>query len=143
MSLFSPRALFYRHEKGMTHLSISMAVVVQAMVEPEYAGVAFSVHPVTEDMNTLVLEAVQGLGEQLVSGEVTPDSYVVDKRDCSVIDMHLSGDMPLLTDELLEELAAHVINIEKFYGFPCDIEWAVKDEAVYILQSRPITTLSS
>ncbi len=80
-SLFTPRAIVYRHEKNLHKHKISVAVVVQKMVESEVSGVAFSVHPVTEDRNQIIIEAGLGLGEALVSGQITPDSYVVEKKE--------------------------------------------------------------
>ncbi len=80
-SLFTPRAIFYRIEKGLGESHVSVAVVVQKMVESESSGIAFSVHPVTEDRNQLIIEAGWGLGEAIVSGSITPDSYVVEKED--------------------------------------------------------------
>ena len=79
-SLFTPRAIFYRFEKGMHGTHISVAVVIQTMIQSEVSGIAFSVHPVTEDRNQLIIEAGFGLGEAIVSGQVTPDSYVVEKQ---------------------------------------------------------------
>jgi pyruvate, water dikinase len=79
-SLFTPRAIFYRIEKGLKDSHVSVAVVVQKMVESESSGIAFSVHPVTEDPNQLIIEAGWGLGEAIVSGSITPDSYVVEKE---------------------------------------------------------------
>lgn len=80
-SLFTPRAIVYRIEKGLKESHISVAVVVQKMVESESSGIAFSVHPVTEDRNQLIIEAGFGLGEAIVSGSITPDSYVVEKEE--------------------------------------------------------------
>lgn len=79
-SLFTPRAIFYRFEKDLHKQKISVAVVVQKMVESEKSGIAFSVHPVTQDNNQLIIEAGFGLGEAIVSGQITPDSYVVEKN---------------------------------------------------------------
>lgn len=79
-SLFTPRAVFYRFEKGLHDQKISVSVVVQKMVASEKSGIAFSVHPVTEDPNQLIIEAGFGLGEAIVSGQITPDSYVVEKE---------------------------------------------------------------
>ncbi len=79
-SLFTPRAIFYRFEKNLHKQKISVAVIVQKMVESEVSGIAFSVHPVTEDHNQLIIEAGFGLGEAIVSGQITPDSYVVEKN---------------------------------------------------------------
>ncbi len=88
-SLFTPRAIFYRHEKKLLDTKISVAVVVQIMINSEVSGICFTVHPVTEDKNQLIIEAGWGLGEAVVSGTITPDSYVVDKRDWSVVDINV------------------------------------------------------
>lgn len=167
-SLFTPRAIFYRFEKGFSTGKVSVAVVVQKMVSSEISGIAFSVHPVTEDPNQLIIEAGFGLGEAIVSGSITPDNYVVDKRDWSLSDSYISEQSKQLlrkpgheggnewveieesrreTQKLeahkVTELAKLVVHIEKHYGFPCDIEWAVEGDSIYILQSRPITTLTA
>lgn len=164
-SLFTPRAIFYRFEKDLHRQKISVAVVVQKMVESEISGIAFSVHPVTEDHNQLIIEAGFGLGEAIVSGQITPDSYVVEKEPRRIIDINVNTqsrglyrspkeggnewrDIPepeassqVLTSDQVLELAELVIHIEKRYGFPCDIEWAYEKGKFYIVQSRPITTL--
>ena len=88
-SLFTPRAIFYRFEKELHKQKISVAVVVQKMVESEVSGVAFSVHPVTQDRNQLIIEASFGLGEAIVSGQITPDSYVVEKDPRRIIDKNV------------------------------------------------------
>ena len=89
-SLFTPRAIFYRFEKGLHTTKISVAVVVQKMVASEVSGIAFSVHPVTEDRNQLIIEAGLGLGEAIVSGQITPDCYVVEKQPRRIIDKNIS-----------------------------------------------------
>jgi pyruvate,water dikinase len=90
-SLFTPRAIFYRFEKGLDATKISVAVVVQKMVNSEKSGIAFSVHPVTEDRNQIIIEAGFGLGEAIVSGSVTPDSYVISKQPREIIDINISN----------------------------------------------------
>lgn len=166
-SLFTPRAIFYRFEKGLHNSKISVAVVVQKMVQSEISGIAFSVHPVTQDNNQLIIEAGYGLGEAIVSGQITPDSYVVEKEPRRIIDKNISvqergiyrkqngdgnewqdiskekGEQQKLTDEQILELSEIVIKIEKHYGAPQDIEWAYEKDKFYITQSRPITTLTS
>ena len=89
-SLFTPRAIFYRMEKGLQGAKISVAVVIQKMVESEISGIAFSVHPITEDRNQIVIEAGFGLGEAIVSGSTTPDSYVVSKDPLQVLKTDIS-----------------------------------------------------
>ncbi len=169
-SLFTPRAIFYRFEKGLNTTHISVAVVVQKMVNSEKSGIAFSVHPVTEDYNQIIIEAGFGLGEAIVSGSVTPDAYVVTKEPRDILDINVSSqnkalyrstkldaehgfnewielspeqaDQQVLDKEQISELANIIVTIEDHYGFPCDIEWAFENNAFYIVQSRPITTLS-
>lgn len=163
-SLFTPRAIFYRFEKGLDNVHVSVAVVVQKMVQSEVSGIAFTVHPVTEDYNQMVIEAGWGLGEAIVGGLVTPDNYIIDKTNFSIVDKYISEqsmmivrsadgtqelDVPTerreiqkLSDEKIVELAHLCSNIENHYGFPCDIEWALEADKLFITQSRPITTLS-
>ncbi len=139
-SLYSPRAISYRTQKKLSKKKISVAVVVQKMIASEVSGVAFSVHPVTEDKNQMIIEAVFGLGEALVSGKVTPDSYVIEKDSLKLLDINKQGRQKLL-EKQIKELAKLVGEIENHYGFPVDVEWARAGGKFYILQSRPITTL--
>ena len=163
-SLFTPRAIFYRFEKGLNTTKISVAVVIQKMVNSEKSGIAFSVHPVTEDRNQIIIEAGFGLGEAIVSGSVTPDSYVVEKEPRKIIDINISnqtramyrkagggnewqelgekGGTQVFSEPEILSLAEIIMTIENHYGFPCDIEWAFESGKFYIVQSRPITTLS-
>src|SRR6185436_945152 len=165
-SLFTPRAIFYRFEKGLHATKISVAVVVQKMVNSEISGIAFSVHPITEDRNQLLIEAGFGLGEAIVSGSVTPDSYVVEKEPKRILNVNVSNQIKALyrkkgggnewvdldtiktssralTEGQILELSDIIMAIENHYGFPCDIEWAYENGKFYIVQSRPITTLST
>lgn len=135
-SFFSERALFYRGEKGSLD-DLRMAVVVQKMVDAEKAGVAFSIHPVTRRKDRMLIEAVHGLGEAVVSGEVTPDHYVVDRKGREKKSETPHGGV-LDADEL-SKLAALAVNLEQHYGKPQDIEWAIHDAQIYLLQSRPVT----
>lgn len=89
-SLFTPRAIFYRHEKGLINSHVSVAVVIQKMVQSEISGIAFTVHPVTEDYDQMIIEAGYGLGEAIVSGSITPDSYIVSKSEMSIQDIAVS-----------------------------------------------------
>ena len=163
-SLFSPRAISYRFERENGRKDIAVAVVVQKMINSEVAGVAFSVHPVTQDKNQMIIEAVWGLGEMLVNGSTTPDSYIVEKDTLSITDISRSiqetmltrvadgaqkAEVPTdkrekqkLTEDQIEELSELVVLIENHYGCPQDIEWALEKGKLYIVQSRPITTLS-
>ncbi|OGQ02340.1 MAG: hypothetical protein A3D19_05540 [Deltaproteobacteria bacterium RIFCSPHIGHO2_02_FULL_38_15] len=145
-SLFTPRSIFYRFEKDLHKQKISVAVVVQMMIESEKSGIAFSVHPVTQDRNQVIIEAGFGLGEAIVSGQITPDSYVVKKQPRQIIDKNVQtqsrglyraekggnewqdilkeeGEKQVLSDEEILELSETILRIENHYGFPCDIEW--------------------
>lgn len=88
-SLYTPRAIFYRHEKNLIDHYVSVAVVIQKMIQSEISGIAFTVHPVTEDYDQMIIEAGYGLGEAIVSGQITPDSYVVLKSDMSIFDTNI------------------------------------------------------
>ncbi|MFH2105499.1 MAG: PEP/pyruvate-binding domain-containing protein [Parcubacteria group bacterium] len=164
-SLFTPRAIFYRFARKLEKSQISVAVVVQKMIESAVAGVAFSVHPITKDHNQLIIEAGWGLGESIVLGKITPDSYVIDKEKEEIIDLNISeqekkiirqGDkggvkeVPVpashknkqkLSAEKIIELAQIVKKIEQHYCSPQDVEWAYAAGKFYVVQSRPITTL--
>ncbi len=138
-SFFSERAIFYREQKGSLE-DLGMAVVVQKMVDPDKSGVLFTVDPVKRRKDRMVVESVVGLGEQVVSGEVTPDHYVLD-RNGEVKREKLVGDEPILDREELSRLAELGSRLEERYEAPQDIEWAIVGEDLYLLQSRPVTTL--
>jgi pyruvate,water dikinase len=89
-SLYTPRAIFYRHEKNLIDHDVFVAVVIQKMVQSEISGIAFTVHPVTEDYDQMIIEAGLGLGEAIVSGQITPDSYIIAKGEMSIIDINVS-----------------------------------------------------
>lgn len=163
-SLFTPRAIFYRFEKKIHEKKISVAVVIQKMINSEESGVSFSVHPVTKDPNHLIIEAGFGLGEAIVSGRITPDNYVVDKEHLDIIDISVNeqsrglfktkngankwielgerGKEQVLTEKEIIKLSKLIVKIENHYKFPVDVEWAKENGEFYILQSRPITTLN-
>src|SRR3989338_8858866 len=90
-SLFTPRAIFYRFEKNLHTSKISVAVVIQKMIESDVSGIAFSVHPVTQDKNQLIIESAYGLGEAIVSVQITPDGYVVEKEPRRIIDENIAN----------------------------------------------------
>lgn len=162
-SLFTPRAIFYRFEKNLHKTKVSVAVVVQKMVQSKISGIAFTVHPVTKDPNQMVIEAGFGLGEAIVGGMITPDTYVIHKDDFSILDINISeqafaivktpkgnirkklpasaGGKQKLNGKQIVALAKICKKIEQHYKRPQDIEWALETEKFYITQSRPITTL--
>ncbi|MEM3394909.1 MAG: phosphoenolpyruvate synthase [Nitrososphaerota archaeon] len=170
-SLFTPRAIFYRTEKGFRHERVLISVAVQKMVNSRSAGVMFTLHPVTGDRSKIVIESVWGLGEAIVSGAVTPDHFEVDKESLKITLKNIakktveyirdprSGktihaevpldrqDAPSLTDEEVIELARIARRIEEHYGVPQDIEFAVDRDMpfpsnLFIVQSRPETVWS-
>jgi pyruvate,water dikinase len=137
-SFFSERALFYRAQKGSL-ADLGMAVVVQKMLAPTKAGVIFTVDPVSRRRDRILIEAVFGLGEQMVSGEVTPDHYIVDRA--GNIKREQIVEKRVLEPEEIRKLIAFGRTLETYFGKPQDIEWGIEQETVYLLQSRPITTL--
>ncbi len=141
-SINAPRAVSYRKEKGLKDTDVSVAVVVQKMVDSKFSGIAFSVHPVTENRNQIIIEASSGLGEAIVSGEVTPDSYIVSKEPREIISVNINSKSQILSEEQILELSELIMKIENHFNFPCDIEWAHDGNQFYIIQSRPITTLT-
>ena len=116
-----------------------MAVVVQRMVEPQKSGVVFTAEPVQRRRDRMVVEAIYGLGERVVSGEATPDHYVVDRAGEVVRERLVNGGV--LSAEELARLAALGRQLEERFGCPQDIEWAIAGDELYLLQSRPVTTL--
>ena len=165
-SLFTPRAIFYRIEKGLSKTKVSVAVVIQKMVQSEISGIVFTVHPVTRDKDQIIIEAGYGLGEAIVGGLITPDSYVIEKskvggamldikvarQEIMIVRDKKSGVKEIkvpkqlqnkqkLSGKQIVELTKICVSIEKHYKFPCDIEWALEKGKFYIVQSRPITTL--
>jgi len=167
-SLFEPRAIFYRHQQGFDHFKVGIAIPVQKMVQSQSSGVMFTLEPVTSDKSKIIIEAVFGLGEALVSGEVTPDLYIIDKeglristkkigkqewqliRNPAGSDKEANIQVPLqpltqtqqkLSDDDIIHLAKLGQQIEDHYQFPQDIEWAKEDKEIFIVQTRPVTTI--
>lgn len=160
-SLFESRAIFYRSEKGFDHFKVGIAVPVQLMVQSEISGIMFTVNPLTNNRREVSVEAAYGLGQPIVSGEVTPDQYIVNKETQRIIQktiskqtwqFTLSGEVPVskkyqekqkMDDKDVLELAKIGMLIEDHYGHPQDIEWGMEDGKLYIVQSRPVTTLKA
>lgn len=165
-SLWGNRAVCYRSNQGYDQLSVALAVVIQKMVESEKAGVLFTVNPINRNPDEMQINASYGLGESVVSGKVTADSYLCDKqgkvKSCQIgsketqiiyadtqgtaatKEVAVSAEMQkarCLNDEEITALCAEAVRIEKHYGCPMDIEWAIAGGSVYILQARAITTL--
>ena len=164
-SLFEARAIFYREENDFEHSKVYIAVVVQKMANADKAGVMFTVNPSTGEEIALI-EGSWGLGESVVSGDVTPDNYQVDKKDNEIINVTISDkkvmytndeagtsvkvDVPedkrkerVLSDDELIELTEMGKRVQAHYGEPMDTEWAFEKDMLFLLQARPITTLGN
>jgi pyruvate,water dikinase len=140
LSFFTERAVFYRREKGSMD-DVAMAVVVQQMVDSQKSGVLFTVDPVHGRRDRMVVEAARGLGEAVVSGEVTPDNYTL-SRDGVVKKSRVVGAERVLSDADCAALAGLGRQVADLHGGPQDIEWAFDaDGRLCLLQSRPITTI--
>lgn len=163
-SLFTQRAIYYRQQRGFPHADVDIAVVVQRMVDADKSGVMFTSHPSTGEPQ-VTIEAAWGLGEAVVSGTVSPDNYVYDRERGAVdevtvaekkVEMVKDADTGetvqldvdeerrtarVLSDAEIGDLVALGERVEDHYGSPQDVEWAIYDGEIYMLQSRPITTI--
>ncbi len=163
-SLFTARAVYYRVKNNFDHMKVLISVVIQKMVNSDKAGILFSVNPATNIRNEIVIEAVHGLGETAVSGAVNPDIYIVNKdemkiksrllkmqkwglfrgKDGSNIKQLIPENVDkgqVLDDNEIIQLAKYSKQLEEHYDKPQDSEWAIEDHKVYIVQTRPVTTL--
>ncbi|HID26708.1 MAG TPA: phosphoenolpyruvate synthase, partial [Methanosarcinales archaeon] len=163
-SLYGERAIFYRVEKGFDHRKVDLSAIVQKMANAEKAGVMFSLDPSTGEQK-VIIEGSWGLGETIVSGSVSPDTYVVDRASKKIISKNIATknimairdpvtgntkivEVPedkknatVLRDEEILKLAEIGVLLEKHYGIPQDCEWGIENGKIYMLQSRPITTI--
>ncbi len=158
-SLFTARAIFYREENKFSHLKVGIAVPVQLMCQSDVSGIMFTVNPVTNNQDEVSIEAAYGLGQPIVSGEITPDQYVVSKKSKKIIartvvpqdwQLTIEGKTGIsakykkkqkLTNSQIVDLAKIGMEIEEHYGKPQDIEYGIEKGRVLIVQSRPVTTL--
>lgn len=162
-SFFEPRAIFYRQEKEIEHLKAGMAVIIQEMVPADVSGVMFTIDPVTNQKNRILIEAIYGLGELIVQGAISPDQYLLDKNSLKIINRYLEKQtiqlikvgssnrktrVPTklqtkrkLSDKQIVDLARLGKKIHRHYFFPQDIEWVLTKKKLYIVQTRPVTTI--
>ena len=161
-SLFTDRAIIYRMQNGFVHRSVFLSVVVQRMVFPQVSGIMFTADPVTGNRKIISIDASYGIGEALVAGMVSPDLYQVRagklikkqiaKKEVAIYALPGGGTNKVkiaeerqttssLTDEQAVKLASIGRSIEKHFGSPQDIEWCLVNDEIFIVQSRPITTL--
>ncbi|MGA2910710.1 MAG: phosphoenolpyruvate synthase [Candidatus Microgenomates bacterium] len=163
-SLFTARAIYYRVENKVPHESVKISVIVQKMIQSEVSGVMFSIDPVKNDKDRIIIESVWGLGEMIVQGSVVPDTYVVQKDTFAILSKEISDqvtqlikvegktkevDVPAkirgrqkITDEEVIALARLSDRLQKHYYFPQDTEWAKEKGKLYIVQTRPVTTIA-
>jgi len=163
LSLWSDRAIAYRHQQHFDHSQAVMAVVVQSMVSCEVAGVGFSINPVSGDMGEMIVDANYGLGESVVSGQSEVDHWAIEKATgkvrsaqiavkCRKVVADRSGtreleiakeqaSQPCLGESELAQVSGLLAKVEQSYGFPQDIEWGIAQGQIFLLQSRPITTI--
>ena len=140
-SAFSEHVAAYRESQGVTGAVPVPAVLVQRMVNADVAGVAFSADPVSGDRNTAVVAATSGVGESLVSGECQGDTWHIGGNG-KISHRKLESDKPVLTDRQVRKIAKLVRKVSDHYGSAQDIEWAIENDRIFLLQSRDITTLS-
>ncbi|WP_417383698.1 PEP/pyruvate-binding domain-containing protein [Gimesia sp.] len=166
LSLFSESALAYGEHHCFTTGDISVAVVVQQMVQSDISGIGFSVHPVTQEPDIQLIEACLGLGEAIVSGRIIPDQFVVERDSRRILesitgdqkealwireghqkpvwqDLDGRGRQPKITEQQVSEYSALLNRLHQHYGHPIDTEWAIQDGNFQVLQARPITTLAA
>lgn len=162
-SLFTARSIFYRVQNKIPHEKVFIAVVVQKMIQSVSSGVMFSINPVTNEKDRIVIEAIWGYGELIVQGSVIPDRYIVQKETFDILSKEVSHqdieltragletkEMPIptkrqdaqkITDKEIMILAKYADKLQKHYYFPQDIEWAKEKGQLYITQTRPVTTI--
>lgn len=170
-SLWTSRAIYYREKQKYNHFDVALSVVIQKMVNSEKSGVMFTANPISLNKNEMMINASYGLGEAVVSGMVTPDEYIIDKRTHEIISKNIASknfmvvekkdhvgtekvniedylgnefvEKECLSKDEIRTLIERGIKVEKLYGSPQDTEWAFDKDTkeFYFLQSRPITTL--
>ena len=164
-SLFTPRAIYYRVQNKINHEKVGIAVIVQKMIQSEVSGIMFSIDPVNNLKDRIVIDAVWGLGEMIVQGSYIPDHYVVQKETFSILSKEVNAqkmqlirkglltketdvalknqDRIKLQDTDIVKLARIGQKLQDHYYFPQDIEWAKEKGKIYIVQTRPVTSLGS
>jgi pyruvate,water dikinase len=163
-SLFTARAIFYRVQNKINQDRVKISVIVQKMVQSDVSGVMFTINPVNNDKERLVIEAVWGLGEMIVQGSVTPDNYAVQKDSFFILSKEISDQkvqlikvngvtkeakvprekmgVQKISDEEIIKIARLGQKLQDHYYYPQDVEWAKEGASIYIVQTRPITTMN-
>ncbi|MBU0619350.1 phosphoenolpyruvate synthase [Patescibacteria group bacterium] len=163
-SLFEPRSIFYREQKGFDHFQVGISATIQRMIQSDISGIMFTIDPVKNDKTKIVIEAIWGLGEKIVQGTYTPDRYIVNKADLKIFFRQIIPQKKKLvlsrgqnkelkvkrskinkvklSDQQIITLAGLGQKIQQHYFFPQDIEWAIEKDRLYIVQARPVTTMT-
>lgn len=161
-SLFEPRAIFYREENKFDHFKVGLAVPVQKMIQSEKSGVMFTINPLDNVKDQIIIEAVYGLGEYIVQGTVTPDRYVVNKNSLKIVEKNIAiqpvqlikvgkttkeakvtknmRNLQKISNRQVVEIAKIGKKLHAHYFFPQDVEWAIEKNKIYLVQTRPVTT---
>ncbi len=165
-SLFTARAIYYREKNNFDHMSVLISAIVQRMVNSEKSGVMFTANPATNNTKEIVIEGIYGLGEYIVGGKVTPDTYIVDKQKNKILKREIrtktiglfrneeglneeqeipkeEQDRQVVVDSDVREIARYGKKLEEHYNKPQDVEWAIEKNEIFIVQTRAITTLKS
>ena len=165
-SLFTARAIYYREKQKFDHAKVLISALVQKMVNADKSGIMFTVNPATNRENEIVIEAIYGLGEMIVGGEVNPDLYIVDKNTKEIRKTEirkqeiglfrnqagLNEKKPIakevqerqkISEKEVKELARIGKKLEEHYGRPQDIEWAIEKNEIFIVQTRAVTTFKA
>ncbi|MGI5840834.1 MAG: phosphoenolpyruvate synthase [Patescibacteria group bacterium] len=164
-SLFTPRAIFYRQKKKFDHFKVGIAVPIQKQIQSDISGIMFTVNPVTNDKTQIIVETIWGLGEYIVQGKVTPDQHIINKNDWSIVSKsNIKQTIQLIksknetkevavpkskqgrakiTDSQAKEIAKIGQKLHNHYRKAQDIEFALEKNRIFIVQTRPITTIES
>ena len=163
-SILNNRVISYRYKKGFKKIQYGMGIVIQKMIDSEKSGIMFTSHPLTKNNDMVIIQASWGLGGAIVSGKITPDTYILDKKTKNILEFELGSKkkmeivedhptnntkiisvndvkakMKCLSEIEIKKLLRYALEIENIFGSPQDIEWTIKKGKVYILQSRPVT----
>lgn len=140
-SIHSERAFAYMQKQSGTNHKLQIAIIIQKMIAGDVSGVSFTANPVNKNKDEIMIDAVYGLGEQLVQGTVIPHNFIIDKQTLSIKSQTKPDEKEILAPVELQKLCTLLLKIEDLYRSPQDIEWTKEGSHYFILQSRPITTL--
>jgi len=140
LSKYNDEVISYCKSKNIKPTDLQINIIIQEMVAADFSGVCFTVNPITGNEKEMLIESVKGLGEKLVSGQITPSTYYVDWYN-NKISKKTNIDDVVLTDKMIFNIVNKSLEIQQYYGLAQDIEWSIKDDKLYILQARPLTAI--